>query len=81
MQQRSAIEAEIEERTARLNEPGMPGMQGSLLDKEVSPIVFLGDVISMATHVAVAIKHIIYKTVLNISSSSLTLPTSRMQQS
>lgn len=35
MQQRSAIEAEIKERTDRLNEPGMPGMSGSLLDKEV----------------------------------------------
>lgn len=33
--QRSAIEAEIKERSDRLNEPGQPGMNGSLLDKEV----------------------------------------------
>jgi hypothetical protein len=35
MDQRGAIEAEIAERTARLNAPGQPGLQGSLLDKEV----------------------------------------------
>ena len=34
-QQRSAIEAEIKERSARLNGPGQPGMQDSLIDKEV----------------------------------------------
>jgi hypothetical protein len=34
-QQRSAIEAEINERSARLNGPGQPGMQESLIDKEV----------------------------------------------
>lgn len=35
MQQRDALEAEIEERSARLNAPGQPGLRGSLLDKEV----------------------------------------------
>lgn len=35
--QRSAIEAEIKERSDRLNEPGQPGMNGSLLDKEGFP--------------------------------------------
>ncbi len=36
MQQRSALEAEIEQRSLRLNAPGQPGMTGSLVDKEVS---------------------------------------------
>ena len=35
MAQRDAIEAEIADRTARLSAPGQPGLQGSLLDKEV----------------------------------------------
>uniref|UniRef100_A0A383VU54 Nas2 N-terminal domain-containing protein n=1 Tax=Tetradesmus obliquus TaxID=3088 RepID=A0A383VU54_TETOB len=35
--QRSAIEAEIKERSDRLNDPGQPGMNGSLLDKEGFP--------------------------------------------
>lgn len=39
MQQRSAIEAEIKQRTDRLDEPGMPGMKGSLLDKEVRAVL------------------------------------------
>jgi 26S proteasome non-ATPase regulatory subunit 9 len=33
--QRAAIEAEIKSLSERLNEPGQPGMSGSLLDKEV----------------------------------------------
>jgi hypothetical protein len=33
--QRSAVEADINARSDRLNEPGQPGMSGSLLDKEV----------------------------------------------
>jgi 26S proteasome non-ATPase regulatory subunit 9 len=33
--QRSAIEADINARSERLNEPGQPGISGSLLDKEV----------------------------------------------
>lgn len=35
-QQRTALEAEINERSARLNGPGQPGMHDSLIDKEVS---------------------------------------------
>ncbi|WIA41924.1 hypothetical protein OEZ86_009237 [Tetradesmus obliquus] len=35
--QRSAIEAEIKERSDCLNDPGQPGMNGSLLDKEGFP--------------------------------------------
>jgi hypothetical protein len=34
-QQRAALEAEINERSARLNAPGQPGMHDSLIDKEV----------------------------------------------
>jgi uncharacterized protein involved in exopolysaccharide biosynthesis len=34
-QQRAALEAEINERSARLNGPGQPGMHDSLIDKEV----------------------------------------------
>lgn len=34
-QQRAALEAEINERSGRLNAPGQPGMQESLIDKEV----------------------------------------------
>ncbi len=33
---RSEIEEELESITARLNAPGMPGVKGSLLDKEVT---------------------------------------------
>jgi 26S proteasome non-ATPase regulatory subunit 9 len=33
--QRSAIEADINSRSERLNEPGQPGISGILLDKEV----------------------------------------------
>lgn len=39
LQQRSAIESEIQDRTNRLNAPGQPGMTGSLLDKEVSHLL------------------------------------------
>lgn len=35
MAEREAIEAEIEERTARLNAPGQPGMEDALVDAEV----------------------------------------------
>jgi hypothetical protein len=34
-EQRTALEAEINERSARLNAPGQPGMHDSLIDKEV----------------------------------------------
>lgn len=47
--QRQAIEAEVEERSARLNAPGMPGLKGSLVDKEVSAVdVAMAPVVSMA---------------------------------
>lgn len=36
-QQRAALEAEINERSARLNAAGQPGMHDSLIDKEVGP--------------------------------------------
>ena len=35
MAQKSTIEGDIAERTARLNAPGQPGLTGSLMDKEV----------------------------------------------
>lgn len=35
MEQRKALEAEIEQIAARLNAPGQPGARGSLVDKEV----------------------------------------------
>jgi hypothetical protein len=38
-QQRAALEAEINERSARLNGPGQPGMHDSLIDKEVGSTV------------------------------------------
>jgi hypothetical protein len=37
-QERAALEAEINERSARLNAPGQPGMHESLIDKEVCPV-------------------------------------------
>lgn len=36
MQQKTAIEKEVEERSARLNSGAAPGLQGSLVDKEVT---------------------------------------------
>lgn len=37
---RSAIEADVQQRSERLNQPGMPGLKGSLLDKEVCPFAW-----------------------------------------
>lgn len=36
MTEREAIEVEISERSARLTAPGMPGLEGPLVDEEVS---------------------------------------------
>jgi hypothetical protein len=47
--QRSTVEAEIKERSDRLNEPGQPGMSGSLLDKEVC-ISIAGQLCFLAHH-------------------------------
>lgn len=37
LHERDAMEQEISAITAKLNGPGMPGVNGSLLDKEVRP--------------------------------------------